>query len=135
VCHPGGPGFSGATLTDLGGLVGLFECIVVDPRGTGGSALADTYAAGEYVADLEQLRAELGVEQFDLLGHSHGGFVAMEYAATHPERVRRLVLAATGPPPPPPYHPARGGRLGRDNRPANPPARAARPPPPAPSRP
>jgi pimeloyl-ACP methyl ester carboxylesterase len=97
VCHPGGPGFSGATLTDLGGLVDSFDCVVVDPRGTGGSASTDTYSEGEYVGDLEQLRAELGVEQFDLLGHSHGGFVAMEYAVTHPERVRRLVLAATGP--------------------------------------
>jgi pimeloyl-ACP methyl ester carboxylesterase len=97
VCHPGGPGFSGATLTDLGGLAGSFELVVADPRGTGGSAAADTYAQEEYVADLEELRAELGLEQFDLLGHSHGGFVATQYAATHPERVRRLVLAATAP--------------------------------------
>ena len=97
VCHPGGPGFSGATLTDLGGLAEWFELVVVDPRGTGGSAPADTYAQEEYVADLEELRVELGLERFDLLGHSHGGFVAAEYAATHPERVGRLVLAATAP--------------------------------------
>jgi pimeloyl-ACP methyl ester carboxylesterase len=97
VCHPGGPGFSGATLTDLGGLARSFELAIVDPRGTGGSEAADTFSQEEYVADLEQLRVELGLEQFDLLGHSHGGFVAAQYAATHPERVRRLVLAATAP--------------------------------------
>jgi pimeloyl-ACP methyl ester carboxylesterase len=97
VCHPGGPGFSGATLTDLGGLSESFECVVVDPRGTGRSAPEDTYSQEDYVADLEQLREDLGVEQFDLLGHSHGGFVAAQYAATHPERVRRLVLAAMAP--------------------------------------
>jgi pimeloyl-ACP methyl ester carboxylesterase len=97
VCHPGGPGFSGATLTDLGGLPESFECVVVDPRGTGRSAPADTFSQEDYVSDLEELREELGVEQFDLLGHSHGGFVAAQYAAKHPERVRRLVLAATAP--------------------------------------
>lgn len=97
VCHPGGPGFSGATLTDLGGLADSFELGLVDPRGTGGSAGVDTYSQEEYVADLEELRVDLGVEQIDLLGHSHGGFVAAQYAATHPERVRRLVLAATAP--------------------------------------
>jgi proline iminopeptidase len=97
VCHPGGPGFSGASLTDLGGLADSFECLVVDPRGTGGSPAADTFSQEEYVADLEELRAELGLEQFDLLGHSHGGFVAVQYAATHRERVRRLVLVATAP--------------------------------------
>jgi proline iminopeptidase len=49
------------------------------------------------VSDLEELREGLGIDRFDLLGHSHGGFVAVQYAATHPERVRRLVLAATAP--------------------------------------
>jgi pimeloyl-ACP methyl ester carboxylesterase len=97
VCHPGGPGFSGSSLTDLGGLADSFECLVVDPRGTGSSPAADTFSQEEYVADLEELRAELGLEQFDLLGHSHGGFVATQYAATHPHRVRRLVLVTTAP--------------------------------------
>jgi pimeloyl-ACP methyl ester carboxylesterase len=126
VCHPGGPGFSGATLTDLGGLAGSFELVVVDPRGTGGSAAAGTYAQEEYVADLEELRADLGLEQFDLLGHSHGGFVAAEYAATHPNRVRRLVLASTAPRFAPEYRAAVEAVWDASNDPTIAPARQAR---------
>ena len=100
LCHPGGPGFSGATLGDLGGLAQDLELLVIDPRGTGASDPPPddrAYRQEDYVADLEELRQELGAEQIDLLGHSHGGFVAMAYAAAHPKRVRRLVLVATAP--------------------------------------
>ena len=99
VCHAGGPGFSGATLGDLSGLGERFELIVLDPRGTGGSTIpADGgYRQRDYIADLEELRLHLGLEEFDLLGHSHGGFVAMSYAGAQPQRVRRLVLVATAP--------------------------------------
>jgi len=99
VCHAGGPGFSGATLGDLGGLGDRFELVVLDPRGTGGSTVpADGgYRQGDYITDLEELRRHLGLEQLDLLGHSHGGFVAMAYAGAQPERVHRLVLVATAP--------------------------------------
>lgn len=37
---------------------------------------------------------KLGLEKFDLVGHSFGGMVAAEYAAAFPERVRSLVLIA-----------------------------------------
>jgi pimeloyl-ACP methyl ester carboxylesterase len=99
VCHAGGPGFSGATLGDLGGLGDRFELVFLDPRGTGGSTVpADGgYRQEDYVTDLEELRQHLGLEQFDLLGHSHGGFVAMAYAGAHPQSVHRLVLVATAP--------------------------------------
>lgn len=99
VCHAGGPGFSGATLGDLGGLGDRFELLVLDPRGTGGSTVpADGgYRQEDYVTDLEELRQHLGLDQLDLLGHSHGGFVAMAYAGAQPQRVHRLVLAATAP--------------------------------------
>ena len=40
---------------------------------------------------------ELGVEQADVLGYSFGGAVAQRLARRAPERVRRLVLAATTP--------------------------------------
>lgn len=38
---------------------------------------------------------EIGSERMDVLGFSHGGAVAQQLAAYHPERVHRLVLAAT----------------------------------------
>jgi pimeloyl-ACP methyl ester carboxylesterase len=99
VCHCGGPGFPGATLGDLGGLAQNFELLNLDPRGAGATPRPTNggYTLADYGADLEELRVRLGFDSFDLLGHSHGGFVAMSYAATYPERVRRLVLVATAP--------------------------------------
>jgi pimeloyl-ACP methyl ester carboxylesterase/AraC-like DNA-binding protein len=44
------------------------------------------------VGDLEAVIDAAGVEQCDLLGLTHGGTIAMAYAARHPERVRKLVV-------------------------------------------
>jgi len=98
VCHGGGPGFSSLYLADLGGLDEHLELVLLDPRGTGASdrpADGDGYAIADYSADLEELRAHLGLERMSVLGHSHGGVVAIDYAARHPERVERLILAST----------------------------------------
>jgi proline-specific peptidase len=97
VCHPGGPGFSSAYLGDLGGLDRFRAIVALDPRGTGRSdppSSPDAYALEHYVADLRHLQEHLGLEQIDLLGHSHGSLVALLYAAEQPELVRRLVLVA-----------------------------------------
>ena len=98
VCHPGGPGFSSSYFSDLAGLFEQFNLVMLNPRGTGGSdrpADARSYRIEDYVSDVEELRAHLGLERILLLGHSHGGVVAQAYAASHPGRVRRLVLAST----------------------------------------
>jgi proline iminopeptidase len=98
VCHPGGPGFSARYFGDLAGLGSEFTLVMLNPRGSEGSDRpADTraYETGDYVSDLEELREHLGLERMHLLGHSHGGVVAVAYAAAHPERVERLVLAST----------------------------------------
>ena len=95
VCHPGGPGGSAAEFRDFAGLDDAFELLLFSPRGSHGSDPADDYALTSYVADVEALREHLGMEQLDLLGFSHGGIVAMAYAAAHGQRIRRLVLAAT----------------------------------------
>jgi pimeloyl-ACP methyl ester carboxylesterase len=92
VCHPGGPGFDGSELHDLGGLDATRMLLLIDPRGTGGSDEAETYLLDDYVADLEELREDLAEKQIDLLGFSHGSLVAAAYAIAHPSRVRRLVL-------------------------------------------
>lgn len=98
VCHGGGPGFSALYLGNLGDLDSHLELVLLDPRGTGGSdrpADPRAYRIEDYAADLEALRADLGLERMSLLGHSHGGMVAIAYAARHPERVERLILAST----------------------------------------
>jgi len=100
VCHPGGPGFSSRYFGDLAGLGASFTLVKLNPRGTEGSdrpADPRAYETADYAADLEELRVQLGTDRLDLLGHSHGGVVAMAYAAAHPSRVRRLVLMSTLP--------------------------------------
>ena len=100
VCHPGGPGFSSTYLADLGGLHEDLELVLLDPRGTGESDSAHDprgYAIDDYVSDLEELRAHLGLERMLLLGHSHGGVTGIAYAARYPERIERLILAITLP--------------------------------------
>lgn len=95
-------GFTGSG-RDWDGVVGPLsatrEVITVDHRGHGGSTNtgdAATYAFDQLVADFAGVADELGLERFDLLGHSMGGIVAMRYALTHPGRLRSLVLMDTG---------------------------------------
>ena len=85
---------------DLAGLWERFMLVLLNPRGTAGSSRpADprAYQIEDYVADVEELRVHLGLEKMLLLGHSHGGVVAQLYAARHPEKVEKLVLASTLP--------------------------------------
>jgi pimeloyl-ACP methyl ester carboxylesterase len=95
VCHPGGPGGSAAEFEDFAGLDDTFALVLFSPRGSHGSDAADDYRLESYVRDLEALREHLGAEQLNLLGFSHGGIVAMAYAAAFGERIGRLVLACT----------------------------------------
>src|SRR5690606_10850278 len=44
------------------------------------------------VADMERLRAAMGVERWLVFGGSWGSTLALAYAQTHPERVSELVL-------------------------------------------
>jgi pimeloyl-ACP methyl ester carboxylesterase len=39
----------------------------------------------------------LGLDRVDLLGFSLGGFVAQQVALEHPDKIRRVILAGTGP--------------------------------------
>lgn len=95
----GGPGMSHEYLRPLEALVadGL-RVVSFDQRGAGRStAPADptAYGLAEQAADLEAVRAALGVDQIDVVGHSYGGAIAMRYAASYPAHVRSLVLVAS----------------------------------------
>lgn len=69
--------------------------IAPDQRGAGasrprGRTLGNNTAA--LVADLERLRAQLGIERWSVLAGSWGTVVALAYARCYPHRVQRLVL-------------------------------------------
>jgi pimeloyl-ACP methyl ester carboxylesterase len=94
VCIPGGPGFSGEQLGDLGGLDAFRSLIRLDLRGAGESDAPEVPAWGfdDYAPDIELVLNELGLGAVDLFGHAHGGLLAVAFAASHPDRVRSLVL-------------------------------------------
>ena len=95
LCVPGGPMRASAYLGDLGGLSARRQLIMPDLRGTGASAApADpgSYRCDRLVADVAALQDHLGLERCDLLAHSAGASIAMQYATRHGHRIRRLAL-------------------------------------------
>jgi pimeloyl-ACP methyl ester carboxylesterase len=94
-------GFTGSSLdwTDVAAPLACGRRVVtLDHRGHGESPNtgdAATYNFDQLVVDMARLVDRLGLERFDLLGHSMGGVVAMRYTLRHPERVRSLILMDT----------------------------------------
>lgn len=101
----GGPGFDHAYLlacTDAWDrLAARRRVVFYDQRGNGRSAAleeGEPCGLAEQIDDLEALRAHLGFERLDLLGHSWGGYLVMAYAARHPQRVAHLVIVDSAAP-------------------------------------
>ncbi|WP_200307603.1 alpha/beta fold hydrolase [Streptomyces adelaidensis] len=95
ICLPGGPMRASAYLGDLGGLSAHRRLVMLDLRGSGGSAVPEdraSYRCDRQVEDVEALRVRLGWERVDLLAHCAGANLAVAYAGRYPERVGRLAL-------------------------------------------
>ena len=95
ICLPGGPMRESAYLGDLGGLSGHRQLIMLDLRGTGKSAIpADpgSYRCDHLVEDVCALQDHLGLDRSDVLGHSAGANIAVQYAVRHQRRVNKLAL-------------------------------------------
>jgi proline iminopeptidase len=100
----GGPGLSHVYMVqnDMWDRVAQHRLVVFyDQRGTGASKKLQPKASmtmDAQVADLDAVRAALNLDKVALVGDSYGGFIAMAYAAAHPEHVAKLVLSdAAGP--------------------------------------
>ncbi len=93
----GGPGMDVRYLGDLGGVGEGRTVIRLDGRAAGRSEVPVDRAScsfGEQARDVDELRRHLGLESFDLVGHSAGTLVVQRYAADFGDRVRKLVLVA-----------------------------------------
>ncbi|MBY6028123.1 alpha/beta hydrolase [Halomonas sp. DP8Y7-1] len=78
-------------------LADRYTVIAPDLRGFGDSEKpAGGYDKRTVAEDIRQLVDYLGFQTIDLVGHDIGMMVAYEYAAAHPESVRRLVVAEAG---------------------------------------
>src|SRR5262249_4467805 len=94
----GGPGFDHTYLhcSDAWDRLGSKRKVVFyDQRGNGRSSElkeGQSCLLADQIADLDALRAHLGLEKMDLLGHSWGGYLVMAYAARHPERIAHLMI-------------------------------------------
>src|SRR5262245_20965132 len=100
----GGPGFDHSYLLcgDVWDRLAKGRKVVFyDQRGNGrSSGLKDGEPCGlaEQIDDLDALRAHLGLEKIDLLGHSWGGYLVMAYAARHSDRIAHLMIVDSAAP-------------------------------------
>lgn len=73
------------------------EVILVDVRNHGRSPHAESMNYLDIMNDFIELMDALDLTQFDVIGHSMGGKIAMLLALLHPNRVRRLVVLDVAP--------------------------------------
>jgi proline iminopeptidase len=97
LAHSGGPGFDARGWADFAGIDAFVTVIAIHPRGSGLSAFApgDAYLLPDYAADLEALRLHLGLDKPALIGWSHGGMVAQQFAFSYPNSLSKLILLDT----------------------------------------
>jgi proline iminopeptidase len=72
-----------------------FRLVSVDQRGVLRSDALQPGArvtVDDLITDFEGVRRTLGIDRWQILGHSFGGTYALRYALAHPDRVERLLL-------------------------------------------
>jgi proline-specific peptidase len=95
----GGPGLPHDYLEDLAQLAdGARAVVFSDQLGCGRSdhpADAALWVMDTFVEEVAAVRDAIGLERVHLLGHSWGGWLALEYALRRPPGLASLILAST----------------------------------------
>ena len=97
IAHSGGPGADARDWDDFAKIDDFVTIIAIHPRGSGlsGPAAGDAYLLPDYASDVDALCRYLGLEKPMLMGWSHGGMVALEYAIRYPDSLSKLILFDT----------------------------------------
>jgi proline iminopeptidase len=97
IAHSGGPGADARDWDDFAKIDDFVTIVAIHPRGSGlsGPAAGDAYLLPDYASDVDALRRHLGLEKTMLMGWSHGGMVALEYAIRYPDSLSKLILFDT----------------------------------------
>ncbi|PWE17427.1 prolyl aminopeptidase [Marinicauda salina] len=91
----GGPGSGSAPKHRRYADPATWETIQFDQRGCGRSTplfSLEANTTADLVADIEALRAHLGIERWTVFGPSWGSTLALAYAEAHPDRVEALIV-------------------------------------------
>lgn len=93
----GGPGAGSYDFIEHQGqrLSKFMRVIAIDQRGVLRSdPIADEEPFGifDLIKDCEAIRKQLGIEKWGIIGHSFGGYLAVQYQLHYPERVTQLLL-------------------------------------------
>jgi hypothetical protein len=75
-----------------------FTLLYLDTRGSGGSTRpedSEQMNTAVMADDIDRLRSYLGLDSINLLGHSNGGAIALDYAERYPQRATNVILIAT----------------------------------------
>ena len=94
----GGPGFDHSNFKpEYARLAEVAQLVYLDHRGNGRSDRGDatTWNLEAWADDVRGFCEALDIEAPIVLGWSFGGFVAMAYAALHPEHPAKLILQST----------------------------------------
>ena len=97
IVHSGGPGMDARSWDDFAGIDAFATLIAIHPRGSGlsGPAPGNAYRLDNYAADLHALAQHLDLDKPAVLGWSHGGMVAQQYAISYPQAISKLILYDT----------------------------------------
>src|SRR5262245_61499526 len=78
-------------------LAGDRRIVLFDQRGHGasGRSAPEDYTHIRWVQDLRDFAAAVAPGTFSLLGHSYGGFIALEFALRWPHLLEALILVGT----------------------------------------
>lgn len=97
----GGPGLNHQYfLPHLETLAEDYTLVFYDQRASGRSS-ADLDSSGIsldlFLSDIEEIRKHFKIEKMNLLGHSWGGLLAMNYALKYPNSLNNLILSSSTP--------------------------------------